>query len=217
MIKTDMLMHEARYNHNHGQDGKFAPTGNNGATSTQGYASYNYSSDVDNAQPSISYGQNVRSEEQKEAVRAYTAGKDIDSYENINEYLNGRRSFEGADKEKIDSTIETLDSVMTGRTDSNMMVYRGIAISADQIDVGDSISNKGFTSTSAAKSVADDFAAYYGGTTISIKVPAGTPALFVGYNTGGDFDEAEVLFGRKATIRIVGKSGSDIIGEIAYE
>ena len=48
-------------------------------------------------------------------------------------------------------------------------------------------------------------------------MPAGTPALFVGYHTGGDFDEAEVLFGRKTTIKIVGKNGSEIIGEISYD
>lgn len=211
------MMWYMRYNHNHGQDGKFAPTGDGGATSTQGYSTYKYSSDVDNAQPSISYGQNVQSDAQKQAVRAYTAGQDVDSYENINEYLNGRKTFEGKDKEKLDATIEQLDSVVTGKTDSNMMVYRGIAIPADEIAVGDTIFNNGFTSTSAVKSVADDFSAYYSGSTISIKVPAGTPALFVGYNTGGDFDEAEVLFGRKTTIKIVGKSGSEIIGEINYD
>ena len=48
-------------------------------------------------------------------------------------------------------------------------------------------------------------------------MPAGTPALFVGYHTGGDFDEAEVLLGRKTTIKIVGKNGSEIIGEISYD
>ena len=131
--------------------------------------------------------------------------------------MNGTASFDEEDTKTLDETIKQIDSSISGKTDSNMMVYRGIAIGAGDIDVGDVISNAGFTSTSAVKDVADDFANYYGGTTISIKIPAGTKALFIGYNTGGDFDEAEVLFGRGASIKIVGKEDGAIVGELSYE
>ncbi len=219
-----------RFNENHGKDGRFTYGSGGGSDSSGGgsgssgggsgdasgggkkYAEYTYSSDVDEGQPSVSYGANAVTYAQKEAVREYTAG----DYERINEYLNGKRELSGDEKAEVDEIIKQIDSTMTGKTDSDMMVYRGIAIKASDIDVGDTIDNKGFTSTSANIDIANDFANYYGGSTIQIRVPKGTPALFVGYNTGGDFDEAEMLFGRGASIVIIEKNGNDIIGEIRY-
>lgn len=211
-----------RFNPNHDADGKFAPTGGSsgggsgGGLSTKGYAKYEYSSDVDSAQPSVSYSKNVDTEEKQRALKAYTSGDDVDNYENINAYLNGKKDFSDAEKEQLDATIKAIDSTITGETDSDMMVYRGIALKASDIEVGDSIKNKGFTSTSANEGIANDFADYYDGSTIKIKVAKGTPAVFIGYNTGGDFDEAEMLFGRNAEIVITGKNGNEIVGELRY-
>lgn len=220
-----------RFNENHGADGKFTSGGgssggsggsdgssgsSDSGSSTKGYSKYTYSSDVNDAQPSVSYSKNVNTQEKQRALKAYTSGKGIDNYENINAYLNGKKDFSDAEKEQLDATIKTMDSVITGKTDSDMMVYRGIALKSSDIEVGDSIKNKGFTSTSANEGIANDFANYYGGSTIKIKVAKGTPAVFVGYDTGGDFDEAEMLFGRNAEIVITGKNGNEIIGELRY-
>lgn len=213
---------EERYNDNHdGKTGKFAPKnggGSGGGGSSEGgsgdsgYDKYSYSSDIDDNQPSIGYDKNVNTPSKQSALAEYTAG----DYDSINSYLSGTKSFSDADKERISKTVEQIDSCITGKTDRDMMVYRGIAIDKGSLSVGDEIVNKGYTSTSAVKSVADDFANYYGGTTLSLKVPKGTEALGIGSHTNGNFDEAEVLFGRGAKIKIVEIGDDGVIGEVTY-
>ena len=197
-----------------GGSGGSSGDGSNGSggSGDSGYDKYSYSSDIDDNQPSIGYDKNVNTPLKQSALAEYTAG----DYDSINSYLNGTKSFSDADKERISKTVEQIDSCITGKTDRDMMVYRGIAIDKGSLSVGDEIVNKGYTSTSAVKSVADDFANYYGGTTLSLKVPKGTEALGIGFHTNGDFDEAEVLFGRGAKIKIVEIGDDGVIGEVTY-
>lgn len=113
------------------------------------------------------------------------------------------------DQTQIDNSLES-------KTDRNMTVYRGIAIAQSDLPVGSEIDNKGFTSTSAVKSIADSYADYVQGTTIQIRVPKGTKALGIGANTSSGYDGAEILFGRDATIRIIKNGENGVIGELYY-
>lgn len=211
-----------RFNDKHDPDnGQFAPkdgSSSNSKSDEQSYDKYNYSSDIDENQPSISYNKQVNTSIKKEAIETYTAGNDdLLNYDNINEYLNGKKQFSIEEQEKLDKVINNIDSCISGETDKNMFVYRGIGIKSSELRVGDEIINKGFTSTSAVKEIADDFANYYNGTTIEIKVKKGTKALGIGSHTSGNFDEAEILFGRRAKIIITEVGSSGVKGEIVYE
>lgn len=163
--------------------------------------------------PDIDYENVVNTRDKKDAVRQYTAG----DYDNINNYLKGNGDFTEGQKTTFNDTIKQMDSCFTGKTQNDFYTYRGIAIDKNNINVGDIITNKGYTSTSISKFIADDFSEYYKGTTIQIKVNKGTKALFIGPHSSSSFNEEELLFARGASIRITGKDSSGVYGEIYYE
>lgn len=203
-----------KFNPNHDNLGRFSSANGTAGGSFKIYD--DYSSSVVEDQPQISYEERVQSYSQKEALANYTSGHGLLNYENTNDYLNGKKKFSAEDQKQLDENIAKIDSCIKGKTDKDIMVFRGIAADINDIEVGDEILNKGYTSTATSKGIADDFANYYEGTTISVRVPKGTAALFIGYNTAGDFDETEMLFGRNAKITIVEKTGNEVIGELSY-
>ena len=207
------MLIKKRFNDKHDPDnGQFAEGGGG-----SGYKKYEGNTDIEKGQPSIDYQKQVDTWEKQNAVNTYTASEDkLLNYENINAYLNGKKDFTPDEQKKLDEVVNNLDSCF-GKTDEDMICYRGIAIKKDGLNVGDEIFNKGFTSTSYNKGIADDFSNYYGGSTIEIKVKKGTNALFIGYHTSGNFDEAEVLFGRGAKIKITEVGDNGVKGELVYE
>jgi len=212
-----------RFNENHSpKDGKFVDGHGHHGHDQKGanahYDSYSYSSDIDENQPSISYDKQIDTYSKKKAVETYTSGKDeLLNYDNINKYLNGKKEFSADEQKKLDEIINTLDSCFEGRTDKNMYVYRGISLKASDLSVGDVIENNGYTSTSAIKNIANDFAEHYKGTTLELQVKKGTKALGIGYHTTGEFDEAEILFPRGSKIKILEVNENGAKGVIENE
>ena len=167
--------------------------------------------------PDVDYENNVKDYYSKEAIKKYTAGEGIQSYENINNYLNGNKTFNEEEITKIKDTITKIDKCIENKTQVDLYTYRGIAIDSKEIQIGDEIKNKGYTSTSISKYIADDFTEYYKGTTIKIKVKKGTKALFIGPHSGSDYNEEELLFGRNTKIVITGKDDNGVYGELIYD
>jgi len=168
--------------------------------------------------PAITYKNNVKTVEQKEAISAYTSGNlNGVNYTEMNRYLNGKESFSGEKKDKYDNAIKEIDSTITNKLDKDVMVYRGTSIKPENLKVGTEITNKGFTSTSTDKDIATEFADFKEGSVIKIRAKKGTKALFVGNNSGAGYNEEELLFGRNTKIKIVENGANGIIGEIVYE
>ncbi len=74
-------------------------------------------------------------------------------------------------------------------------------------------------STSISKAIADRYAQRNKerrgkGAAIEIRVRKGTPALFIG-NESGHGDEGEILFGRDHKIRIIENKKGRIVGELS--
>lgn len=167
------------------------------------------------------YENNVKTEAQRKALKDYaeeeSKGKISNNYENINGYYNKTKQFSKVDAESLENAAEQIESCIKGKTDKDIYTFRGIAIKSKDINVGDEILNKGFTSTSIDKTIAKDFADYYNGVLINIKVSKGTEALYIGANSGSGYNEAELLFKRNAKIIITEKNEEGIFGEIKYE
>lgn len=178
------------------------------------FETYEDERQVVKSNPDIAYGENVLTEEQVEAVRLYSGG----GYESINRISNGKYDYmpqEAIDYYKRQADI--LDTAIQSETSTNMIVYRGISVSSDDIDVGDRISTQGFTSTSFSESVSRSFAGPMEvGTVFEVEVPAGTKALLLGSKSTCNW-ECEILFGRKGAITVTEKVGQgQVKGVFSY-
>lgn len=153
----------------------------------------------------------------EQALKEYTGNTGSSSYDNINKYLNNKTELTNQQIQMVEKNIKLLDESIKEKTKNDFYTYRGIAIKANDIDVGDEIVNKGYTSTSISKGIAQEFADYYNGSVIQIEVPKGTRALYIGAHSGSGFNEEELLFGRNSKIIITRKDKKGIFGRIVYE
>lgn len=151
------------------------------------------------------------------AIKEYTGYTGIGSYENINKYLNDKIQLSDYQKNIVEKNIKLIDESIKQETKNEFYTYRGIAINENEISVGDEIINKGFTSTSVSKEIAQDFANNYNGSLIQVEVPKGTKALYIGSHSGSGFNEEELLFGRNSKIIIIKKNEKGIFGRLVYE
>jgi SPP1 gp7 family putative phage head morphogenesis protein len=122
---------------------------------------------------------NTLSKEQLKAVAGYQAEG---TYDEVNNYLRGKSKKISAENKKL---IKTLDDVIDGTSlEYNTTVYRGISDDTGDfmnLKIGDTITEKGYSSTSPNPAVAEAFA---NSTVIEgkpvvleIELPYGQPAI----------------------------------------
>lgn len=134
-------------------------------------------------------GENLTKEERTE-VQHYTA----EGYSTINERL--RQGFSSIHAALIDSAIAK--SVLT----SDTVVYRGVNLTAftnklDTLQPGETITDKGFVSTSGSLATAATFSR---GLVMEIRLPAGSRALYVeDFSASKGEEEDEYLLPRGST------------------
>lgn len=128
----------------------------------------------------------------------------------LNESL--REDFEVTDADY--QTMKHVDAAMAKSTlNADTVVWRGVDLPAEQFlggppKVGMRITDKGYTSASLDKTVADRFMTTngmeVGGTRLKINAPAGAHALEVGRATGNGLEQSEVAFPRDTTFEVRG-------------
>jgi len=120
------------------------------------------------------------SKKQMESVAGYQAEG---TYDEVNDYLRGKSTRISKENKEL---IKTFDEVIDGATlDYNTTVYRGVADDTGQfmdLQVGDRITEKGYSSTSPNPAVAEAFAnstVIENGrpVVLEIDVPFGQPAI----------------------------------------
>lgn len=144
-------------------------------------------------------------ESQKQAIKEYTSENGYGSNETINRFLNGEKELGTEASKIVNQKIDTLESCITQPLNEDIYVYRGIKTRPKDLQVGQIIENKGFTSTSIYRSDASNFS--YGskegsGTTIKIKASKGAKALYIGDKTSFHRNEHELLFGKGHSLKI---------------
>ena len=165
---------------------------------------------VDNQ--NLIYDPGSATEEQRNAVREYTAGLGYGDSKLVNGYLNNTRELSEGAKELVKEKIRLLDSCINKKVNKSLYVYKGTDIKVEDLKVGKIIKNNGYTSTSIFKNDALDFSERKG-TVIKLKVNSGTKALYIGENTSSYRNEHELLIERGKSIKII-KIGDEVIGEL---
>lgn len=139
------------------------------------------------------------------AIFRYQGGTYID----INEYARTNKLDPGSvlsTKKEAKETLAAIDSAIAkGTTPEDVVVFRGFrpegAAQRDGItgtvEVGQTITDKGYTSTSMSKDTASEF----GSVLLEIEVPKGTNAAFV--PADGGMQESELLLGRGASFKVL--------------
>jgi hypothetical protein len=102
------------------------------------------------------------------------------------------------------------------RTQKDTTLYRGIdnATLLDSMEVGSTITDKGFVSTTYSQDVAKGFSQDEEemtdtGAVITIRVPKGRPAIDM-QNISEAGDEEEVLLPRNSKFKVVSKKGNKV-------
>jgi len=189
----------------------------------RGIADYNDDEDrflVDNQ--NLIYDPNTATEEQRQAIMEYTREMGYGDSNMVNGYLNGEKQLSDSAKLIVEKRIKALDSCITQQVNKDFYAYRGVPIRGEDLQVGKIIENKGYTSASINKYDASTFSTAKG-TTIKLRVKAGTKALYIGEHTSNFRNEHELLIQRGKSIRIIkseklfDKSGDFINYEIEGE
>ncbi len=131
-----------------------------------------------------------------DAIRSYASM----GYLDVNQYLRGY-----TDTTKSQDEIDQLDSALSrAKFPVDAVVYRGVS---DNIpfEVGTTIEDKGFTSTSLHESVAAK-----GAVIAEIRLPAGARAAYIA-PLSGRVSEDEVLINRGARFQVVSKSDNRVV------
>lgn len=160
-----------------------------------------------------------------ESVIKYTDGSGM--YSLVNEYLrNGPQDWMDSDKlTDAMQTVEDLESIFDELSpiEMEMEVYRGFSENAleqlSSLKEGDTITDLGFVSTSADRSVAEGFA-MEDGIVAKINLPVGAKAFNpVTYRTGdpsGD-PEKEMLLPPGTTLKLVSKSDEEYVFDLVLD
>ena len=145
---------------------------------------------------------------EREAIDAYSMG----AYQDINDYLNGKYPDYKIGKEitkDIDNAILKYDLV------DDVITYRGTSKKYySELKVGDEFSLKMYCSTSLNENIAKTFMEdKKNAIMLEIRVPKGTPSLYVGDNGAYEF-EAELLLGRNLNYKVIDIVNDKIILEV---
>lgn len=154
---------------------------------------------------------NKLTSDEKSAMYDYCMG----GYQDINDYLN--KKFDGY--ENTQDAIDKIDSSISKYTlAEDIITYRGTnANFYKKYNLGDVFNEKMYYSTSLNKNIAKTFANdCENGLVVEIRVPKGTPSIYVGNNTDYDF-EAELLLSRDLSYKVIEKTEENIILEVINE
>lgn len=145
----------------------------------------------------VLYENNVKTEEQKQAISDYTRF----AYTPINSYLRGDKNlYHKEDEEKLKEIVKIIDSCFNGSLNKNIVTYRAMRFNENfkKPKEGDIIENKGYSSTSInPESIHESL-----GRIVRLKVKKGTKALYIDENTSNITGEKELLFPRNMKIKI---------------
>lgn len=134
---------------------------------------------------------------EKEAIDEYSMG----AYQDINDYLNGKYPDYKIGKE----ITKDIDSAISKYTlTDNIVTYRGTEKKYyEGLTIGDKFSLKMYSSTSLNENIAKTFMEdKENAIMLEIRVPKGTPSLYVGDNSAYEF-EAEFLLGRDLSFKVI--------------
>lgn len=149
---------------------------------------------------------------EKKAVKTY-AGDEYST--TLNERLRQGKATSAFDK----GQVKHLDSAIHKSVlPENVIVHRGVHDPKGELSrslkVGTVFSSSGYTSTTAAKSYADQWGAGQHGLSMEIRVAKGTHAAYVpGHATHYGDSEAEVLFGRNSRFKVISSMGNHFVLE----
>lgn len=158
---------------------------------------------------------NDLSDKEKIALEYYATedkpAKNTPTYQEINSYLRGQ------DTEPTEVTKETIDvlrgALNKGSVPEDTIVFRGLPENLiDDLNVGETLIDKGFVSTSLDATKAEDFAKEFGNTKAEIRVPKGTKGGYLDSSLSAEFRnrqgigfERELLLHSNTEFRIVSK------------
>ena len=134
---------------------------------------------------------------EKEAIDEYSMG----AYQDVNDYLNGKYPDYKIGKE----ITKDIDSAISKYTlTDNIITYRGTEKKYyEGLTIGDKFSLKMYSSTSLNENIAKTFMEdKENAIMLEIRVPEGTPSLYVGDNSAYEF-EAEFLLGRDLSFKVI--------------
>lgn len=209
LVRTGVLL---RYNPDQPRDehGRFAAGGGGGGPkpAAQRYKDYGQqsleSTINDAARLSAQQAQSLSATE-KDAALAYVNGRAFTINKNLRD---------GAPQNERDAaTQQGLDSALQKSTlPEHTLVYRGVD-SDWGLQVGQTITDKGYVSTALAKEVSDEFAtsAGPGGAMFRIRLDAGQRALSM-ETLGGNPGQSEILLPRGMTFRVESVADGTALG-----
>jgi len=145
------------------------------------------------------------------AISYYTR----DGYRNINDHLRGKKDPSIYVQAEMEEKLQTIDSaIQLFQLEDDIIVHRGTSSNHySGLSPGDIITHEFFVSTSIETSVARDFAGVTTGHMTEIRVPRGTPSLYIGANSSA-INEWEFLLARGLQYRVVGQSSTQTILEV---
>ena len=145
---------------------------------------------------------------EKEAIDEYSMG----AYQDVNDYLNGKYPDYKIGKE----ITKDIDSAISKYTlTDNIVTYRGTEKKYyEGLTIGDKFSLKMYSSTSLNENIAKTFMEdKENAIMLEIRVPKGTPSLYVGDNSAYEF-EAEFLLGRNLSFKVIDIIDDRLIVEV---
>lgn len=145
---------------------------------------------------------------EKEAIDEYSMG----AYQDVNDYLNGKYPDYKIGKE----ITKDIDSAISKYTlTDNIITYRGTEKKYyEGLTIGDKFSLKMYSSTSLNENIAKTFMEdKENAIMLEIRVPEGTPSLYVGDNSAYEF-EAEFLLGRDLSFKVIDIIDDRLIVEV---
>jgi len=136
-------------------------------------------------------------------------------YRDINEHLRGDKNPSAFKQAAVEDRIQAIDSAIGQfQLENDIVVHRGDSSNLySRLSSGDIITKEAFTSTSLDMSVAQDFAGFTTGHMSEIRVPRGTPSLYIGTNSGA-VPESELLLGRGLQYRVIEQSARHTVLEV---
>lgn len=155
-------------------------------------------------------------EQDKLMIDDYTAG----GYEQLNNYLRGNYvPSDNKMKEYLEKQNDSISySISQYKLETDLKLYRGQGADIySSLKVGDTLIEKGFTSTSCSKSVALDFSKHYNNDKeylIEINVPKTSKCLYIGRNGSFKYDEGEFLLDKNTKFKVIQKESNKIVLEV---